>query len=101
AYQVPRAMRIEGPLDLEALSYALNEVVARHEILRTTYRDGDGKPMQFVTSSASVRIEHINLRDVPAGRRQNEADRILIEEGQRRFDLTRDLLLRALLIEMG
>ncbi|TMB61663.1 MAG: non-ribosomal peptide synthetase, partial [Deltaproteobacteria bacterium] len=101
AYHVPRAMRIQGPLNVEALHYALNQVVARHEILRTTYRIVNGRPMQFISPSSSVDIARFNLSNFPPRNRQLEADRILIEEGRRPFDLSRDVLLRAVLIEMA
>jgi len=101
AYHVPRAMRIQGPLNVEALHYALNQVVARHEILRTTYRIVNGRPMQFISPSSNVDIASFNLSNLPPRNRQLEADRILIEEARRRFDLSRDALLRPVLIEMG
>ncbi|MGC5053609.1 non-ribosomal peptide synthetase [Micromonospora sp. DT48] len=45
---LPRAIRITGPLDIEAWSKAVNRIVERHEALRTTFRDEDGSPVQVV-----------------------------------------------------
>ena len=45
AYNVPRAIEIRGALDVDALRLALSDVVARHEILRTTYAAGEQGPM--------------------------------------------------------
>src|SRR5205823_11352942 len=61
AYHVPRALHINGPLNVEALEFALNKIVERHEVLRTTYQEVDGHPMQFVSSSAKVRLDVIDL----------------------------------------
>src|SRR3954452_1130668 len=61
AYHVPRALRIKGPLNADALQYALNGIVARHEILRTTYREVDGHPRQFIADSATIVIERVDL----------------------------------------
>lgn len=48
ANNLPRAVRITGPLDIEAWSKAVNRIVERHEALRTTFRDEDGSPVQVV-----------------------------------------------------
>ena len=45
---IPFAARLTGPCDVEALVAAINDVVDRHEILRTTYREIDGAPYQVV-----------------------------------------------------
>jgi len=86
AYHVPRALRIKGPLNVEALDYSLNNIVARHAILRTTYQAIDGKPFQFVADSSKVNINHVDLRALGREERETEANRILVEEGRRRFD---------------
>ncbi|MCV7239900.1 amino acid adenylation domain-containing protein [Mycolicibacterium celeriflavum] len=51
AYNMPTALRISGPLDVEALSAALDDVIARHEVLRTIYPQTDGVPSQLVLSA--------------------------------------------------
>jgi acyl carrier protein len=48
AYNIPTAVRLTGALDSEALKRTLNELVRRHEILRTYYGMADGKPAQFI-----------------------------------------------------
>lgn len=100
AYHVPRALRIKGPLNVDALEYALNKIIERHEILRTTYQAVDGKPMQFVSPSATLKIQRIDLRGLEKEEREIEANRILVEEGRRRFDFVNDLMLRAFLMRL-
>ncbi|OFJ51266.1 non-ribosomal peptide synthetase [Mycolicibacterium grossiae] len=53
---IPFAARVTGPSDVTALIAALDEVVARHEILRTTYREIDGAPYQVVHPAAPLRV---------------------------------------------
>jgi amino acid adenylation domain-containing protein len=100
AYHVPRALRIKGPLNVEALEYALNKIVERHDILRTNYQAVDGKPMQFIAPHATLPLQRIDLTRLEKERREQEAQRILVEEGRRRFDFEKDLMLRAFLLRL-
>ena len=99
AYTIPIALRLNGPLDLAALERALNQIVVRHEILRTIFPDVDGQPVQIVVPSLSLRLALADLaqeRDPEAA-----AERRLTEETQRSFDLARGPLIRALLLRLG
>ncbi|MCA1585300.1 MAG: condensation domain-containing protein, partial [Acidobacteria bacterium] len=54
-YNVPRAIRMRGALNVDALEYALDTIVARHESLRTTFAlDADGSPVQLIAASEPV-----------------------------------------------
>ena len=48
AYNIPSAVRLRGRLDEEALRRSLNEIVSRHEVLRTSFPSGDGEPRQEI-----------------------------------------------------
>src|SRR5688500_15921421 len=56
AYHIPAAYRLRGPLDAEVLERALNEIVARHEVLRTTFALLDGEPAQVVAPARPVAL---------------------------------------------
>ena len=56
-YNVTMAVRLEGPLDVKALAWGLNEIVRRHEILRTTFPSVDGRPVQLVHGPAELDLE--------------------------------------------
>ncbi|HEX6502548.1 MAG TPA: amino acid adenylation domain-containing protein [Terriglobales bacterium] len=101
AYHVPRALRIKGPLNVEALEYALNAILARHDILRTTYREVNGTPWQFVADIGKVNFERVDLSHLELRQREKEATRILEQQGRHNFDLANDLMFRALLLRMG
>src|SRR5262245_46894993 len=53
-YNVPKALRLVGSLDVQALQRTLDAIVARHEVLRTTYETVDGQPLQVIAESRPV-----------------------------------------------
>jgi len=100
-YNIPAAFRVQGVLDVAALQTALDQVVARHEALRTTVAAPDGQPVQVVGPPRPVPLAVVDLTAPPAPAREAAAQAALTAEVRRPFDLTRDLLLRALLVRLG
>jgi amino acid adenylation domain-containing protein len=100
-YNIPEAIRLSGRLDAEALRRALNEVVRRHESLRTTFVVKDGRPVQSIAPSLALALPVLDLRDLPEGVREEEARRLAREEAQRPFDLSAGPLVRASLLRLG
>jgi amino acid adenylation domain-containing protein len=100
-FNVTGAVRVEGPLDVDALGRAFAEIVRRHEALRTTFVADEGRPFQVVASQGDAALRVIDLRDRPEGRRAAEAERLAVEEARRPFDLARGPLVRATLIRLG
>ncbi len=101
-YNIPEAVRLAGPLDVDALQRSLDEIVRRHESLRTTFVTMDGKPSQVIGPvDTTMPIRPIDLRLLPVDQREVEAQRLATEEVQRPFDLARGPLLRALLLRLG
>src|SRR4051812_5582465 len=76
AYNVPRLRRLRGPLDIEALRRALDAIVARHEVLRTTYGSEGETAVQFVHDPRPVPFEIIDLSGEPAATRDAAAERL-------------------------
>jgi hypothetical protein len=101
AYNVYRAVRINGALDKQALERSVQEIVRRHEILRTTIGVERGIPFQFISPSATVPLRQLDLRDIAASKRDGEVLRLANEEAHRLFDLAKDLLLRTALLQVG
>jgi non-ribosomal peptide synthetase component F/acyl carrier protein len=95
AYNVASAVRIRGPLDVEALRRCINTLVARHEALRTTFAEVDGGPVQLVNPPDHVEVPLVEVRG-PA-----EADELLRREASERFDLERGPLVRFRLLRLG
>jgi amino acid adenylation domain-containing protein len=101
AYNVPFGMMLRGPLDAGALGRALGEVVRRHEVLRTAFEPGDEGPVQRILAPDVFRLETIDLATFPEAEREDEAQRRMVAEGQRPFDLRSGPLLRATLFRLG
>lgn len=100
-YNVPQAVRLQGPLDAALLERCLQEIVDRHESLRTTFSSPDGEPMQVVSSRLELRVPVDALEHLPEQERLAEAMRRAQAEAARPFDLTRGPLVRAGLLRLG
>ncbi|MEU7202995.1 non-ribosomal peptide synthase/polyketide synthase [Streptomyces sp. NPDC045470] len=98
-YNLPFVVRLEGPLDRAALTAALGDVVARHESLRTVFPDSGGTPRQAVldagpaAASVELPVRHVADEDALAG--------TVAAAAAHRFELTRELPLRAELCALG
>ncbi len=101
AYNAVIAMRARGALDVERLERGLAAVIDRHEALRTVFRSEDGTPSQVVLREWSFELPVVDLRGVPAERREREMLRLARVHARRPFDLARDLMLRATAIRMS
>jgi amino acid adenylation domain-containing protein len=97
-YNIPAAMRLEGPLNPAVLSRALSEVARRHEALRTTFPAVDGEPVQVIHPPSTLSLPVLDLSALPAGARELEAARRISEEATRPFDLAAGPLLRTILL---
>ena len=97
-YNVPWAFRLHGELDPDALQQALTEVVRRHEALRTRFELIEGLPAQIVDPARDVELRSVDLRELPKAERQCVVRQLLEEEAGRSFNLSRDLMLQALLV---
>src|SRR5262245_17813605 len=100
-YSVPRAMRITGPLQVEALRCALDAIVNRHEVLRTTFSLQNGQPVQVVKDWAAVEWRQADVSSLSGAEQCERVQRLVTEEALRPFDLSRDLMFRALLLKLA
>ncbi|MES1245512.1 MAG: amino acid adenylation domain-containing protein [Acidobacteriota bacterium] len=100
-YNVPSALRAAGRLDVAALEAALNEIVRRHESLRTTFDQHEGRPYQAVAPELRISVPVVDLAGLPEEIREAEARRVLDTEAGQPFDLLRGPLLRALLVRVA
>jgi amino acid adenylation domain-containing protein len=98
-YTMPIASRLRGELNSKALQQAIDLVVTRHEALRT--RIVGQVPTQVIDAPAPAPLLSIDLRSLPATQREAEAKRLLETEAKRPFDLSRDLMVRSVLIRVG
>jgi amino acid adenylation domain-containing protein len=99
-YNIPSAVRMTGRLDVAALEQALNEVVRRHEILRTTFAVQDGEPVQVISPSLAITLPVTELRHLPQAEREAEALRRARQEARKSFNLSQGPLLRVELLRL-
>lgn len=86
-FNMRRAFRIKGRLDVVALEASFAEIIRRHESLRTSFAQVEGAWTQVVNPPANFELGQIDLRDLPAVEREREVRRLAIAEIARRFDL--------------
>jgi amino acid adenylation domain-containing protein len=103
AYHIPVALRLRGVLDSKALHAALDRIVARHEILRTTFIKADeGKPIQVIgRADVGFSLIRHDLRNISALEQQPAVMRLVEEEAHRPFDLTVGPLIRGQLTQLA
>ncbi|MHA7271098.1 amino acid adenylation domain-containing protein [Arthrobacter sp. HLT1-20] len=96
AYNIPIVLRLRGRLDVAALEAAINDVVARHESLRTTFPFTAGEPEQLILLADQARIPLAAVQTTP-----EHVQNVLHAESARGFDVTGELPLRAALLQLG
>ncbi len=100
-FNIYYAYCLVGRLNVTALEESLNEIVRRHEVLRTTFGAEEGRPYQVIAPRLRVPLVVVELGGLPEGEREAEVVRLAREEAGRPFDLARGPLLRATLLRLG
>ncbi|HEY0735573.1 MAG TPA: amino acid adenylation domain-containing protein, partial [Herpetosiphonaceae bacterium] len=100
AYHIPTALRLHGPLDVAALERSLYALIARHEVLRTTFVVEHGTPLQLIHPPAPLSLPFTDLRDIPSTEREERARTLAEQIIQAPFDLAVGPLLRLHLLRL-
>ena len=98
-YHVPAVLMLSGKPDINALNYALQTIIERHEVLRTVFNELDGHVYQSVNSSGKFLLPVINGNKYLADKKGLEE--YIREFTERRFNLSKDLMIRATLITLS
>ena len=101
AYNEAAAFRLEGPLDTAAFRGALDEILLRHESLRTTFPEVDGEAVQVIRPAAPFEIPVVDLRALPEDLHGEEIHRLALSQALRPFSLAHGPLVRGLLMRLG
>jgi amino acid adenylation domain-containing protein len=101
SYNTPAAIRLDGDLDLDALGYALNEIVRRHEVLRTSFGARRGDPVQLIAPAQPIDLNLDDLTGIDPPGREAEALRRAGDDVRRPFDLATGPLLRVRIFRLG
>jgi len=100
-YNLSTAMRLHGVLNVDVLERSFQELVRRHEVLRTTFDFQDGQSVQKITSDWGLHLPVHDLSIIDQLEREEKIHQLIIEEGQRPFDLTRGPLVRMRLLRIA
>jgi amino acid adenylation domain-containing protein/non-ribosomal peptide synthase protein (TIGR01720 family) len=99
-YNLPAAMRLAGDIRVPTLEAALNEIIRRHESLRTVFAVQEGRPVQLVLPELMIQVPVIDLCHLQPTDREAEARRRASEEARRPFDLAEGPLIRAQVLRL-
>ena len=100
-YNLSKALRLTGILNISALGQSVSEIAQRHEILSTTFPAVKGQSAQIISSDMSVQMPVVDLRDLDATEQQARVQRLASVEAEQPFCLTKGPLLRARLLQLG
>ncbi|MFS8071579.1 MAG: condensation domain-containing protein, partial [Byssovorax sp.] len=100
SYIIPRALRLRGKLDIPALERSLRDIVARHEVLRTTFATVDGRAQPVFHARAATTLPVTRWPAAPAEERESLARREAEAEAHRPFNLAEGPLFRVRLLEI-
>ncbi|HEX3559480.1 MAG TPA: condensation domain-containing protein [Pyrinomonadaceae bacterium] len=100
AYNIPMSVRLTGRLDVAALERSIQEIVRRHELLRTIFKTVDGQPVQVVTSGADAGLSVSDLSGLDEGERGAAVNRLAAEECRLSFNLESGPLMRVTLLRL-
>ena len=98
---MPRALSLEGELAADALQVALQQVIQRHDILRTRFEEIDGLPMQVLEPQAYLQLQREDLSALGTEERDTQLQQRLLAEAAKPFDLSGAPLIRASLIRLA
>ncbi|MCP4662962.1 MAG: amino acid adenylation domain-containing protein, partial [bacterium] len=101
AYNMAAAYRLKGTVHRAALERSLREIVRRHEVLRTTFPNVAGRPVQVVAPEVDLRLAVVDLEGLPPSRRQGTAQQIAREAAARPFDVARGPLFGVTLLRFA
>ncbi|NET54589.1 MAG: non-ribosomal peptide synthetase, partial [Merismopedia sp. SIO2A8] len=100
SYNIPFTFRLKGVLNISALEQSLNEILRRHQALRTNFSSVEGKPVQVIASTVNLTLSVVDLQDLPTQERENKAMQLATESAQQPFELTKEPLFRANLLKL-
>ena len=101
AYNRPVLLQMEGPLNESALAQAVNEVLRRHEALRTIFPVENGRPLQRMQPYRPIELVPVDLGRLAPEEKEHEAMRLAVQEARRPLDLGKGPIVRATLFRLG
>ncbi len=100
-FNVSSALHIKGKLDEYALENSLNEIICRHESLRTIFADQGAGPNQIVQEAYSLNLVKTDLSGLSDDCQASQLETLIEREANKKFDLSKDLMIRASLFSLS
>src|ERR1051325_1238476 len=91
-YNLPQVISITGNLNVEALQRTFNEIIKRHEALRTTFSFTPQGPRQVIAKALTIDVPVVELTSLPASEHDQTISTLAREEARRPFDISAGLL---------
>jgi amino acid adenylation domain-containing protein len=101
AYNITSAVRVFGNLNITALESCLNEIIKRHESLRTNFIAVEGLPIQVITENLQLSLPVIDLQSLSKSDQETQIQQLINKETLQPFDLTQLPLLRVILLKLS
>ncbi|MGD9898611.1 MAG: amino acid adenylation domain-containing protein [Calditrichaceae bacterium] len=99
-YNIPSALHLHGHIDLGIFERCLNQIIVRHEILRTVFKSEKGHPHQVILPELKIKIENLDLSGIPDDEKHLKSQKITAEDARQSFNLESGPLLRAKIIKL-
>lgn len=100
SYNISAAVRLQGRLNLAALQQSFQEIINRHETLRTSFETVDGQPIQIIAPSLDFAISIISLDECSLWEQEKQIRHLTTQAAQQPFDLNKSPLLRVNLVQL-
>ena len=100
-YNVSFAFHLQGLLNISALENSLNEIIQRHEALRTRFVAGQNKTVQVIAPSLKLALPIVNLQELPEKESETQVLQLVKNEVQQPFNLEQGSLLRSFLVQLA
>ena len=100
AYNISRALRLRGELNVKVLQRVIDALIQRHAVLRTTFTSIDGQAVQVVADRQTIDLPVVDLDGLVSDEKELEARRLAVLEFRRPFDLERGPLIRVKLLRL-
>ncbi len=100
-YNLPTAVRLKGNLDVRVLERSLNEIIQRHEVLRTQFKTVNGNPVLQIQSNVTLPLIVVDLQAFNPLEQDEEVRHLALKAAQTPFDLATDVLLRVKILRLA
>jgi amino acid adenylation domain-containing protein len=99
-YNLPMGVRLSGELNAMRFEQTFNEVIRRHEVLRTRFDSSDGQPLQVILPAAILAARIVDISELDSQEREIQVRRLADEENRQPFDLRQFPLMRVTLLRL-